>query len=398
MTKIIALIVAAGRSNRMSQELPKQYLTLGNQTVLQYSIACFKSHPKIHDVAVAINPDHEDIYNASTKGVDLLPWIAGGDERADTVSLSLDALKNPAPDFILIHDAARPFIDHNIIDRVIGVLETGHKAAIPAVAVSDTIKQCEGQTVKTTLDRTKLKRIQTPQGFDYSYLLDLYNQHTSDKLLAFTDDAAIIEASGGEVTCVEGSAANFKITTNDDFVMAQALVNNSNQTTTRIGSGFDVHRFCPPHSPNDNHIKLFGIAVPCERSLEGHSDADVGLHALVDALLGGIGAGDIGQHFPPSDDSLKGKDSAFFVNETLTQIQKIGAIINNVDITLICEEPKIGAHRDAMRDNVAKLLDIPLSCVNIKATTTEKLGFTGRGEGIAAQAVASLQMPTKMKG
>jgi 2-C-methyl-D-erythritol 4-phosphate cytidylyltransferase/2-C-methyl-D-erythritol 2,4-cyclodiphosphate synthase len=279
---------------------------------------------------------------------------------------------------VLIHDAARPLVDHGVISRVLAALETS-PGAVPALAVADTLKRGDDQFVETTVDRQGLWRAQTPQGFRYQEILDAHRQAGGEEL---TDDAAVAERAGLAVAIVEGSEDNVKVTRPGDMIRAERLLGAGE---ARTGLGFDVHRFGP-----GDHVMLCGVAVPHEFGLEGHSDADVGLHAVTDALLGAIGEGDIGTHFPPSDPQWKGTESDVFVRHAGELIAAKGGRISNIDVTLVCEQPKIGPHRAAMIKRMADILTISEHRISIKATTTERLGFTGRGEGIAAQAVATV--------
>ena len=363
--KKIALIVAAGKSTRLGGEVPKPYVNLGEKSVLQRSIEAFLRHDGIDAVQVVINPDHEHYYNEATKDLDLLPVVHGGVERHNSVLTGLSALKGTC-DVVLIHDAARPFIDNATIDRVLEGLEKS-EAVIPVIPVVDTIKTVAGDT----LDRKTLTAVQTPQGFHFNAILAAHEKNT----LAVTDDAQLMP----QVKTVPGHEKAFKITTMNDLNRAKQLLGSS----IRTGQGYDVHRL-----KAGDGVVLGGVKIACNWALEGHSDADVALHALTDALLGTIGAGDIGQHFPPSDEKWKNTDSKVFVKKAMQLLKAKGGDVLNADITLICEEPKIGPHREAMQKEIAALLGT--QNINVKATTTEGLGFTGRKEGIAAQAVVTV--------
>ncbi len=360
--KIAVIIVAAGSSTRMGAGLPKPYRALRGKAVLRHSVDAFA---ETGNVVVAINPSHLAMFEQAASGT---PWVAGGETRQESVRLALESLADNPPDVVLIHDAARPFVSAALIERVIEALEH-HIAVIPAIEVVDTIRHVNG----TTLDRANLRAAQTPQGFHYAEILAAHRAAVGKSL---TDDAAVMQASDHAVFMVEGDAQNRKLTTPADW--------QTGENTMRIGQGYDVHRLIEDAS---RPLMICGVEIESPLALKGHSDADVGLHALVDAILGAIGAGDIGQHFPPSDAKWKNADSSSFVAHALRLMKQQGASISNADITIICERPKITPHRDAMRARVAALLEIEVSQVNIKATTTEGLGFTGRGEGIAAQAV-----------
>lgn len=377
----IALIVAGGTGTRFGVQCPKQYALLGGKSVISYSISALSGHPGIDAVAVVIHPEHADFYQEAAQGLDILPPIHGGRERQDSVRLGLKAIAKYAPKTVLVHDAARPGLTHALIDRLLTARKS-YDAVIPTIAVADTIKRMKLDVVAETLDRTELAAVQTPQCFDYAKLVSLH-ENAREK---HTDDAALFEAMKLPVHAVRGEPGNQKITTLEDWDMMQKQLEA--ELESRTGSGFDVHKFI-----SGDHIMVGGIKVPHTHGLEGHSDADVALHALVDALLGAASEGDIGQHFPPSDKKWKGADSALFVTYTRDLIQSKGGIIVHVDITLICEKPKMGLHRDAMRARIAELLNLDISRVSVKATTTEKLGFTGREEGIAAQALATVKLP-----
>jgi 2-C-methyl-D-erythritol 4-phosphate cytidylyltransferase/2-C-methyl-D-erythritol 2,4-cyclodiphosphate synthase len=384
MTSCIALVVAAGRGTRLGGPLPKQYLPLAGRPLLRHSLDALASHPRIAAVRVVFNPDDGVHYDAATKGLSLLPPVAGGAARQDSVRLGLESLAERAPDRVLIHDGARPFLDHSTIDRVLDALvET--PGAIPALPLRDTVKRGRDGRVAETLDRAALWRAQTPQGFHYAAILAAHRAAAGDDL---SDDAAVAERAGLAVRLVAGNEANFKVTTSDDLLQAERLL-AARQGDIRTGQGFDVHAFGP-----GDHVWLCGLAVPHERGLIGHSDADVGLHALTDAILGALGAGDIGAHFPPSDAQWRGAPSHRFLRHAADLVAAAGGSIGHVDVTLICERPKIGPHRDAMVARIAEILAVDRRRVSVKATTTEQLGFTGRGEGIAAQAVATVRLPS----
>jgi len=383
MASCIALVVAAGRGTRLGAPLPKQYLPLAGKPVLRYSLETLTSHPGIEAVRVVFNPDDAASYEAAARGLDLLPPVAGGAARQDSVRLGLESLAAAPPARVLIHDAARPFLDRATIDRVLAALDEA-PGAIPALPVKDTVKRGVSGRVAETLDRSALWRAQTPQGFDYAAILAAHRAAQGSEL---SDDAAVAERAGLAVRLVAGSEANFKVTTAEDLEQAERLL-LARQGDTRTGQGFDVHAFGP-----GDHVWLCGVKVAHERGLIGHSDADVGLHALTDAILGALGAGDIGQHFPPSDPKWRGAPSHVFLSHAGALVASAAGRIAHLDVTLICERPKIGPHRDAMAARIAEILDLERGRVSVKATTTEGLGFTGRGEGIAAQALATLRLP-----
>lgn len=379
----IALVVAAGRGTRLGGAVPKQYLTLAGKPLLRRSLATLVRHPNIDRVRVVFNPDDRDLYDEATAGFDLLPPVAGGAARQDSVRLGLESVEEVRPSSVLIHDAARPFVDAAIIDRVLAALDDA-PAAIPALPLRDTVKRGASNMVAETLDRAHLWRVQTPQGFRYAEILAA---HRAARGLDLTDDAAVAERAGLPVRLVEGSEANFKVTTPDDLREAERRYGAA-LGDIRTGTGFDVHAFGP-----GDHVWLCGVKVPHDHGLIGHSDADAGLHALTDALLGCIGAGDIGMHFPPSDPQWRGVSSDRFLAHAAKLIADKSGVVGHVDVTLICERPKLGPHRVAMVARMAEILRIDPARVSVKATTTEKLGFTGRGEGLAAQAVATVRLP-----
>ncbi len=374
--KVAALVMAAGRGQRLGAGAPKQYLLLGARTVLARSLALFAAHPRITSVHAVVHADDRERYAAATGSLPLPPPIVGGATRQESVRRGLEHLALDPPDLVLIHDAARPLTPAGVIGRVIDALAT-HDAAIPALAVADSLKQGADGRVIATVPRAGLFRAQTPQGFRFASILDAHRRFAGAEL---TDDAALAEAAGLPVALIPGDEAAFKITTGDDLDRARRLI-----AETRIGTGFDVHRFGA-----GDHVWLCGVKVPHDRGLIGHSDADVGLHALTDAILGAIGAGDIGQHFPPADPQWKGAASGRFLSHAAGLLRERGGRLVHVDVTIVCERPKVGPHRDAMRAAIAEILSVDTDRVSIKATTTEGLGFAGRREGIAAQAAATV--------
>jgi 2-C-methyl-D-erythritol 4-phosphate cytidylyltransferase/2-C-methyl-D-erythritol 2,4-cyclodiphosphate synthase len=384
-----ALIVAAGRGTRAGGEKPKQYQMLGGQPLLRHSLLACLGHGAIARVAVVIHPEDSALYHAAIAGLEtdtrLAAPIAGGSTRQDSVRLGLEALSGAAPVNVLIHDAARPFLRHSDIDALTAALREA-PGAILAVPVVDTLKRAVDGNLEGGIDRTGLWRAQTPQAFRYADILSAHRMAAGQSL---TDDAAVAEQAGLAVRLVAGAEENFKVTEPEDFRRAERhLMQQRNDI--RTGQGFDVHAFGDePGRP----LMLGGIRVPHGRSLAGHSDADVALHALTDAILGAIVAGDIGQHFPPSDPQWRNKDSAGFLAHAAALVRQRDGLIAHCDVTIICEMPKIGPHREAMRARIAEILNVDADRVSVKATTTEKLGFTGRGEGIAAQAVATIRLP-----
>jgi 2-C-methyl-D-erythritol 4-phosphate cytidylyltransferase / 2-C-methyl-D-erythritol 2,4-cyclodiphosphate synthase len=383
MSSCIALVVAAGRGTRFGGARPKQYMSLLGQPLLRHSVATFAAHPRIDQVRVVFYPGDRDLYDAAVAGLDLLPPVAGGAARQDSVRLGLESLEALNPARVLIHDAARPFIDAETISRVIAALDTT-PGAIPALPVSDTVKRGADGKITATVDRSNLYRAQTPQGFHYRAILAAHRAVIGEEL---SDDAAVAERAGLAVQLVVGSEDNLKVTRTEDFTHAERLM-TAGTGDYRTGQGFDVHAFGP-----GDHIWLCGLKVPHDHGLIGHSDADVGLHALTDAILGALGAGDIGMHFPPSDAKWRGAPSHLFLRHAAELVQKAQGTIVHVDVTIIGESPRVGPHRAAMIARIAEILGLAPTRVSVKATTTEKLGFTGRGEGMAAQAVATLRLP-----
>jgi 2-C-methyl-D-erythritol 4-phosphate cytidylyltransferase/2-C-methyl-D-erythritol 2,4-cyclodiphosphate synthase len=381
----VALVVAAGRGHRLRAATPKQYLPLAGLPLLRHSLAAFAAHPAIDAVAAVISPDDRALYDSAAEGLSILAPILGGATRQESVRNGLEALLARDPERVLIHDAARPFVDAATITRVLDALDDG-PAAIAAVPVADTLKRSEGTHIAATVERRDLWRAQTPQGFHYRAILEAHRRAAGETEM--TDDAMVAEHAGMSVTLVMGSEDNFKVTTADDLKRAERLVQGPAEI--RTGLGFDAHRFGPGKS-----LWLCGIEIPFDKTLSGHSDADVGLHAATDALLGAIGAGDIGVHFPPSDPKWQGAASHKFLRHAADLVAKAGGAIVNLDVTLICEAPRIGPLRNAMVARIAEILGVPESRVSVKATTTEGMGFTGRGDGIAAQAVAAVRLPAK---
>ncbi len=393
----IALIVAGGRGSRAGDGLPKQYRSIGGLSVLRRSVLAFAGHPRVDSVQVVIHPDDLDRYAQSTAGLALLAPVYGGDLRQQSVLAGLDALAAAGgATRVLIHDAARPLVSAAMIDRVLDALGSSD-GATPALAVVDSLRRGQlaaGTTlVDATVAREQIYRVQTPQGFDFA---KVYAAHRAASPEA-TDDVAVALAAGLKIALVEGDEMAFKLTHADDFARAErwlaagqdAIARQASAAMiSRSASGFDVHRFGP-----GDHLWLCGIRVGHSHGLIGHSDADPGLHALTDALLGCIGAGDIGMHFPPSDAQWRGAASDQFLLHAAGMITQRGGIIDHVDVTIIAERPKVGPVRAVMRARLAGLLGLELDAVSVKATTTEGLGFTGRGEGIAAHAMATVRLP-----
>lgn len=382
MPKIAILIVSAGKGERLGGGLPKQYRALGGISVLRRTITALSGCGDAQ-IQVVIGAGHDEAYAAATAGLALPAPVIGGASRQESVRNGLEALAGDPPDFVLIHDAARPLVTEGLVRRVIAALEAGADAAIPMLAVADTLRRQEADGRWTTVPRDGAFRAQTPQGFRYAAILAAHRAHTAE---AVTDDMALADMAGLSVVRVEGEETNMKITTQDDMDHAARLL--AAGAEFRTGYGLDAHRFT-----EGDHVWLCGIKIPHDQALLGHSDADAGLHALTDAILGAIGAGDIGQHFPPTDERWRGAASDKFLAHAASLVTEAGGAIAHCDVTLICERPKVGPHREAMRARIAEILGLDVSRVSVKATTTEGMGFTGRREGIAAQAVATVKMP-----
>ena len=382
MSRCVALVVASGRGARFGGDRPKQYLPLAGKPLLRHCLERFCRHPGIDGVRTVMHADDAALYVEAAGDLQVLDPVPGGATRQELVRVGLESLAGDPPELVLIHDGVRPLIDTAVIDRVLNGLRT-HPAVLPALPVTDTLKRSDDGTVTSTIDRMGLFRAQTPQGFAYDRILEAHRRFVG---AALTDDAALAEAHGLTVALVTGDEGNVKITEPADLARAEQLLRGSWRCCT--GLGFDVHRLA-----SGEGVVLLGVRVPCPLRLLGHSDADVGLHALTDALLGTLGAGDIGSHFPPSEARWAGADLAIFLTHARDLVLSAGGRIEHVDVTLICEQPRIGPYRAAMAARVAELLGLAANRVSIKATTTEHLGFTGRGEGIAAQAAASVRLP-----
>ena len=386
--KTAAIIVAAGRGTRVGGSVPKQYANLAGRSVIAWTLSAFARHEDVTHIQVAIHPDDTELYARATMPASskLLPPVHGGATRQLSVLKGLEALSGRNIAKVLIHDAARPFVQQTTISTVISALDTD-RGALAAVPLADTLKLCdETDHVADTIPRDKLWRAQTPQGFKFDDILAAHTSAAASGRDDFTDDAALAEWAGIPVKLVEDDNGNTKITTNADLTRANLLMNTL--LTPHIGTGFDVHRFGP-----GNHVILGGVEIPHTHALQGHSDADVVLHALTDAVLGALGDGDIGQHFPPSDPKWKGAASHIFLQDAVNRVAIRGGQIANADVTVLCEAPKIGPHRDAIKARVANIMGLQPRRIGIKATTTEGLGFTGRQEGIAAMASVMLLLP-----
>ena len=389
---VAAVIVAAGRGERAGASVdgPKQYRAIGGRPVIAHALEAFLSHPAIGRIVVAIHPDDIGLFDASGDwDMARVATVAGGASRQDSTFRALQVLAGDAPQSVLVHDAVRPFVDAGLIDRIVAATgpETG---AVPALPVSDTLKREDGRgRILETVARAGLHAAQTPQGFPFAAILDAHRRAADSGRSDFTDDASIAEWAGLPVRLVQGSPDNVKLTWARDIAMAdQRLSAAPSFPDVRTGNGYDVHSFEP-----GDHVTLCGVAIPYGRKLNGHSDADVGLHALTDALFATCGAGDIGTHFPPSDPQWRDAASRLFVEHAARIVRARGGRVGNADITLICEAPRIGPHREAMVAAIGDMLGIAADRISIKATTNEKLGFIGREEGIAAIATATVVYP-----
>jgi 2-C-methyl-D-erythritol 4-phosphate cytidylyltransferase/2-C-methyl-D-erythritol 2,4-cyclodiphosphate synthase len=390
MARIAAVVVAAGSGVRAGGDRPKQFQTIGGETVLRRTLTMLIGMPQLALVQPVTRPGDRDLFTAATASMPtsaLLPPVAGGATRQASVRAGLEALERHAPEIVLVHDAARPFATRALAERAIAAAETTG-AAIPGLAVTDTIKSVDAHgLVGETLERSRLRAIQTPQAFAFAPLLEAHRRAQREGREDFTDDAALAEWAGMQVAVFEGEPGNIKITHPEDFMRAEAM-QAAQLSDIRTGTGIDVHAFGP-----GDHVMIGGVRIAHSQALTGHSDADVGLHALVDAILGALADGDIGSHFPPSDPQWKGASSDRFFTFAVERVKARGGMIAHLDLSVVCEAPKIGPHRDAIRENVARLAGIDVSRVAVKATTSEKLGFTGRSEGIVAYATATVRLP-----
>lgn len=384
---VAAVVVAAGRGVRAGGGLPKQYRSISGEPVIRSSLSLMAWHGEVGAVLPVIHQDDEVAYANASKGLKLLRPIFGGATRQASVRAGLEALQDNRPDIVLVHDAARPFCTAALVSRAIDACaKTG--AAVPALEVSDTIKSVDDTGfVTATHDRAHLRSIQTPQAFAYAALLDAHRRAVNAGREDFSDDAALAEWAGLKVSVFAGEPGNIKLTTDDDFARAEAR-RLASLADLRVGNGFDVH----PLGDGD-HVMIGGIRIPHDRGFVAHSDGDVAIHALVDAILGALTDGDIGAHFSPNDPRWRGASSDQFLVFAAERVRARGGRIAHLDVTIVCETPRLGSHRDAMRERIAAIAEIAVERVAVKATTSEKLGFTGRGEGIAAFATATVRLP-----
>ncbi|MDP9137073.1 MAG: bifunctional 2-C-methyl-D-erythritol 4-phosphate cytidylyltransferase/2-C-methyl-D-erythritol 2,4-cyclodiphosphate synthase [Pseudomonadota bacterium] len=370
--------------------MPKQFQSFGGKPVLRHTLEALWRHPAITSTCVVIAEAEEESYREAAAGLDLRPPVVGGATRQESGHRGLEALAADSPRNVLIHDAARPFVSQDLVSRVVAGLDL-HAGVVPALPVAETLKRASGGIIEGTVDRGGLWSAQTPQGFHYSLICAAHARAAGAGLHDFTDDAAVAEWAGMEVAIVAGEPANRKLTTADDIREAARHFQEASLDRcpdVRTGQGFDVHSFAPGDS-----ITLCGVTIPHHAKLHGHSDADAPLHALTDAILATIGAGDIGQHFPPSDGRWKNAASSIFLAHAAGLLRERGGFIANVDVTIVCETPRIAPHVAAMRSAIASILALAVDRVSIKATTSETLGFTGRGEGLVAFATATVRLP-----
>ena len=384
---VVAVVVAAGRGLRAGGDLPKQYRQVLGEPAIRSSLIALAGHASISLVQPVIHPDDAALFRAASGGLALLPAVPGGASRQASVRAGLETVQSHHPELVLVHDAARPFASHALITRAIAAGRASG-AAVPVIPVADTVKTVDAAGYVTdTIDRTPMRMVQTPQAFAFAALLDAHRRANAAGRDDFTDDAALAEWAGLRVSTFEGEAENVKLTTDDDFARAEAM-KLSALSDVRTGFGFDVHRF-----GDGDHVMLGGVRVPHTRGLSGHSDADVVLHALVDALLGALAEGDIGVHFPPTDAQWRGASSDRFLAFAAERVRARGGRIAHLDVTVVCEAPRVGPHRDAMCARIAEIAGVAIERVGLKATTSEKMGFAGRGEGMAAFANATVRLP-----
>ena len=386
---IAAVVVAAGRGVRAGGNMPKQYRPIRGAPAIRHALSVFVDHQEIEFVQPVIHRDDAATFAEATAGLKLRAAAFGGATRQISVRSGLEAIEKEQPRIVLVHDAARPFASPALISRAIAAAAGG--AAVPGLALTDTIKEIDADGhVVDTLDRGRLRAVQTPQAFVYDQLLAAHRRAFIAGRDDFTDDAALAEWAGIAVTVFAGEAGNMKLTTEEDFARVIAA-DWAALADVRTATGYDVHVFV-----DGDHLWLGGVRIPHSRALSGHSDADVALHALVDAILGALAEGDIGTHFPPTDPQWRGAPSDKFLAFAVERVRQRGGRIAHLDITIVCEEPRIGPHRDAMRAHVAEIAGIGIDRVAVKATTNERLGFIGRCEGIAAMATATIRLPARL--
>lgn len=384
--RVAALIVAAGKGERAGGGVPKQYRTVAGKPLLRWSLDAMRASPEVGRILVAIGADDEALFRAAADGLDGLEWATGAGTRTGSVSRGLEALANgQAPDAVLIHDAARPGLQPSIVAQLCASLETA-SASAPALKVADALKRADDVgTILADVSRDGLWRVQTPQAFRFPPLLAAYRALAP--AASFDDDMAIARAAGMTARLIDGQQALMKVTTAEDLAQVERMLSREHLTPC-VGFGFDAHRF-----GSGDHVTLCGLRIAHDKGLVGHSDADAAWHALTDAILGALADGDIGDHFPPTDPRWRGADSEVFLRHAVDLVARAGGRIVHLDVTLICEQPRVNPHREAMRARTAEVTGVPLHRVSVKATTTERLGFLGREEGLAAQAAATVLLP-----
>jgi 2-C-methyl-D-erythritol 4-phosphate cytidylyltransferase/2-C-methyl-D-erythritol 2,4-cyclodiphosphate synthase len=386
--RVAAVVVAAGRGTRAGLDYPKQYKVMGGSPMVRESLRAFAGHPEVDLVLPVIHPDDAARFAAATEGLALAEPVPGAATRQGSVRAGLEALSERSPAIVLVHDAARPFTSAALVSRAIAAAGA-HGAAVPALPLTDTVKLVNDHSqVTATLNRAALRTVQTPQAFAYPALLDAHRRAAAANRADFPDDAALAEWAGLKVAVFDGEAGNVKMTTPEDFARAERDAQAA-LADMRTGIGYDIHAF----DIGGDHVWLGGVKIPHSRKLSGHSDADVALHALVDAILGALADGDIGVHFPPSDDRWKGAPSDKFLQFAVDRVRQRGGRVSHLDVAIVCEAPKVNPHRDMMRQRIAEIAGVSIDRVGVKATTNEKLGAIGNSEGIAAYAVATIRLP-----
>jgi 2-C-methyl-D-erythritol 4-phosphate cytidylyltransferase / 2-C-methyl-D-erythritol 2,4-cyclodiphosphate synthase len=386
--RVAAVVVAAGRGTRSGLDYPKQYKVMGGRPMVHASLRAFAEHPAVDVVVPVIHPDDDARFAAAAQGLRLAAPVHGAATRQGSVRAGLRALARESPAIVLVHDAARPFTSRALIERAIVAAEKSG-AAIPALPVTDTVKLVDREgRVEATLDRGALRTVQTPQAFNYAALIDAHQRAAQAGREDFPDDAALVEWAGLRVTVFEGEQGNIKMTTPEDFARIERDAQIS-LGDVRTGIGYDIHAF----DQGGDHVWLGGVKIPSAHKLQGHSDADVALHALTDAILGALADGDIGVHFPPSDEQWRGASSDRFLAFAVERVKRRGGAVGHLDVAIVCEAPKVNPHRDAMRARIAEIAGVTIDRVGVTATTNEKLGAIGKGEGIAAYATATVRLP-----
>ena len=391
---VAAIVVAAGRGTRVGGETPKQYRMLAGKPVIVHALRIFLVHPSVETVLPVVHADDRSRFDGAVSAAGLPSEklrapVPGGATRQDSARRGLEALVGEAPNLVLVHDAARPFLTSDLVGRAIAAGRE-HGAAVPGIPVTDTVKVVDERArVIETPDRSQLRAVQTPQAFAFAALLDAHRRAAQAGLQDFSDDGALAEWAGLPVIVFDGEPGNIKLTREADFSDAERRLGGAGTSAVlRVGTGFDVHALT-----DGDHVWLGGVRITAERGVVAHSDGDVVLHALTDAVLGAIAEGDIGVHFPPSDPQWRGASSDRFLAFAAEQVRLRGGTIDNLDVTVLCEAPRIGPHREIIRGTIAAIAGVPVGAVSVKATTTERLGFIGRGEGIAAQAIAAVRLP-----